>query len=62
MIVKKKPSKHGTGEQKIRMNNAELISKLVDILEELREVCEDCQEFSCDECKYKMIREGEKDV
>ena len=38
------------------MTNAELISKLVDILEEVRKPCEDCQEFDCDNCKFKWER------
>lgn len=43
------------------MTNAELISKLVEILEEARKPCEDCQEFDCDNCTYKpflIAREG----
>lgn len=38
------------------MTNAELISKIVEIHEELTRFCrEECQEFNCDYCPYKEI-------
>ena len=40
------------------MTNAEIIHVLVNLLEEFRKPCEDCQEFDCDYCKYKMMREN----
>ena len=41
------------------MTNAELISMIVEIHDELIKVCHECQEFNCDYCPYKMLREDD---
>lgn len=44
------------------MTNAELISKIDEIHEELTRFCrEECQEFNCDYCPYKILRKEEDD-
>lgn len=35
------------------MSNAELLDKLKEMISELQESCEDCQEFDCSECNIK---------
>lgn len=36
------------------MKSAELLEKLKEMISELKESCEDCQEFDCSECNIKV--------